>query len=794
MLVSYLWLKELVDFDLTPESLAVALTDLGLETSIADDRRGWYENVVTGRVVETATHPNADKLKLCKVHAGSGTKSIVCGAVNVAEGQAVAVALVGAKLPGGVTIERRKVRGELSEGMMVSEAELMLSGDHDGILTLDDNPPPGEKFGERYEVCDTILEVDLTPNRGDCLSMIGIARETAAVTGSRLNMPDASFNEDGSDNSSNHIKVEIKAPDLCPRYSGRMIVGLSPGPSPFWMRRRLSSVGLRSINNLVDVTNYVLIETGHPLHAFDHSMISGSRIIVRRAKAGERFVTLDSRTHTLDNDNLVIADAAKPVALAGVMGGENSEVTGSTTDVMLEAAFFDPASIRRTSKGLGIKSESSFRFERGTDVEGMIYAQDRATKLMAELGGGRALKGRVDAYPAPVERKKISLRYKRADKILGVDTPPDRAKEILARLGMNIADQDDLSVTVMAPQFRFDIEREIDLVEEIARFVGYNNVVSAIPEVPANTSGVGPELESRRSLRRHLISLGMMEGLRASFVSEADLDKLRLRADDPLRNLVKIDNPLSSDWTHLRSSLLPGMLSATGSGDIMIFEIGVVFSDAGDQPPNEKRCVAGIVSESMDPGLWSGRAGKRDIFHAKGIVESAMASLGFKNCLYRLSSHPFYYPKRQGDVIAGDAVLGHFGQIHPETLESYNIPQEIFAFELDLGKTASLPVPVAKHSPLSRIPSVKRDLAVLVKDDITSEQLEKSIFRHGGGKTREAVLFDVYSGEKIGPGLKSVAFSLEFRDDEKTMTDDQANAVFDRILEGLKTDCGARLR
>ncbi len=794
MFVSYLWLKELVDFDLDPESLAATLTDLGLETSIADDRRGWYENVVTGKVIETTAHPNADKLKLCKVRTGSETKNIVCGAPNVAEGQAVAVALVGAKLPGGVTIERRKVRGELSEGMIVSEAELMLLNDHDGILELDDDPPPGEKFGERYEVCDTVLEVDLTPNRGDCLSVLGIAREIAAVTGSKLNMPDASFDEDGSDDSSNHIKVEIKAPDLCPRYSGRMIVGLSLGLSPFWMRRRLSAVGLRSINNLVDVTNYVLIETGHPLHAFDHSMISGSRIIVRRAKANERFVTLDSRIHTLDNDNLVIADAAKPVALAGIMGGENSEVTGSTTDVMLEAAFFDPASIRRTSKALGIKSESSFRFERGTDVEGMIYAQDRATKLMAELGGGRALKGRVDAYPALVEREKISLRYKRADKILGLDTAPDRSNEILTRLGMNIVSRDELSVTVTAPSFRFDIEREIDLVEEIARFAGYNNVESAVPEVPANTSGVGSELESRRSLRRHLISLGMMEGLRASFVSEADLDRLRLPAGHPLRNLVKIDNPLSSDWTHLRSSLLPGMLSATGSGDTMIFEIGVVFSDAGDQPPDEKWCVAGIVSESMDPSLWGGRSGKRDFFHVKGIVESIMTLLGFKNCVCRASTHPFYYPKRQADIIVGKTALGHFGQIHPETLESYGISQEIFVFELDLSKAVSLPAPVTRYSSLSRIPSVKRDLAIIVKEDVTAEQLTRSIFRHGGSKTKKAILFDVYSGEKIGPGLKSVAFSLEFRDDEKTMTDDQANAVFDRILEGLKTDCGARLR
>ncbi len=801
MLISYLWLKELTDFDYTPEQLAVALTGLGLETSITDDRRGGYENIVTGKVIQVDSHPDADKLSVCKVDIGSGVvKTIVCGAPNVATGQAVPVALEGAVMPDGMKIKNRKVRGVASEGMIASEAELRFSDNHDGIMTLDDDPEPGEKFKDRYEACDVILELDLTPNRGDCLSMIGVAREVAAVaavagSGLVVKRPPALIKQ-SAEKVSKRLSVEISAPDLCPRYAGRIITGLKVAPSPFWMRRRLFALGVRSINNLVDITNYVLLETGHPLHAFDDSKISGGAIIVRRAKNGEKFTTLDGKEHQLSPENLVIADKKQAIALAGVMGGANSEVTEGTTSVILESAFFNPVSIRRTSRQLNIKSESSFRFERGCDVEGLIYAQDRAVSLMARLGGGLALEGRVDAYPSPAAKTKVTMRYQRADQILGIKTSRERVKEIFTRLEMEPVDEDESSVTVEAPHFRFDIEREIDLIEEVVRFVGFDSIEPKIPEVPASVSSMSRGLVARRFLRRHLRSLGMMEGMSYSFMSETDLDKLRLEENSVYRRLVKIDNPLSSEWTHLRSTLIPGLLaSASNADDCKLFEIGVVFINDGDKnPPVERWLVSGALTETIKPGLWIGRSGRRDFYHLKGIVESTVKALGYDKIEFKPSDHPFYYPKRQADIVLGSVTLGHFGQAHPKTLSAYEAPQELFLFEIDLDRLLDIEADVKMFTPINRFPSVKRDLAVVVPESVTVEQITASIRKHGAKRTREATLFDIYSGDKMIKGSKSVAFSLEFSDEEKTLTDEEANAIFEKILKGLKKDCGAELR
>ncbi|VAX16999.1 Phenylalanyl-tRNA synthetase beta chain [hydrothermal vent metagenome] len=798
MLVSYLWLKELADFDFTPEELAAALTGLGLETSIADDRRGGYENIVIGKVIQVDSHPDADKLSVCKVDTGSGMiKTIVCGAPNVAVGQAVPVALEGAVMPDGMKIKNRKVRGVASEGMIASEAELRFSDNHDGIMVLDDDPEPGEKFSDRYEACDVIVELDLTPNRGDCLGMIGVAREVAAVAGAGLGVKrPPTLIKESAEKVSKRLSVEISAPDLCPRYAGRVITGLQVAPSPFWMRRRLFALGVRSINNLVDITNYVLLETGHPLHAFDDSKIDGGAVIVRRAKNGEKFTSLDGKEHELNSENLVIADKKQAIALAGVMGGANSEVTESTTSVILESAFFNPVSIRRTSRQLNIKSESSFRFERGCDVEGLIYAQDRAVSLMSKLCGGSALKGRVDAYPSPVAKTKVTLRYQRADQILGIKTSKERVKEIFTRLEMEPVGEDESSVTVEAPHFRFDIEREIDLIEEVVRFVGFDRIEPNIPEVPASAESMSHSLTARRDLRRHLRSLGMMEGMSYSFMSETDLDKLRLPTDSVYRKLINIDNPLSSEWTHLRSTLIPGLLtSASNADDCKLFEIGVVFTDDGDEnPPVERWLVSGVITETVKPGLWSGRAGRRDFYHLKGIVESVIKTLGCGKVEFKPSDHPFYYPKRQADVVAGSVTLGHFGQAHPKTLGAYEAPQELFLFEIDLDRLLAVEAGVKMFTPINKFPSVKRDLAVVVPESVTVERLTVSIRKHGAKRTREAALFDIYSGDKVAKGSKSVAFSLEFSDDEKTLTDEEANAIFEKILKGLEKDCGARLR
>lgn len=795
MLISYLWLKDLVEFDQSPEKLAETLTSLGLECSLADDRRGWYQNMVVGKVMEVKPHPNADKLRLCRVDTGDGERSIVCGAPNVAEGQIVPVALQGAKLPNGMIIEKRKVRGEVSDGMICSEAELGLSEDHDGIMVLDDGTP-GDAFSEKFEVCDVVLEVDLTPNRGDCLSMIGIAREVAAATGGKLKPPPADI-EETSESASDSASVKIEAPDICPRYAVRVIKDAQIGPSPFWMRRRLAALGVRSINNVVDITNYVLMETGHPLHAFDHSLLAGAKIIVRRAREGEKFTTLDDKEHTLSSDNLVIADVEKAVALAGVMGGQNSEVSDSTKDILLESAYFDPRSIRRTAKSLGISSESSYRFERGTDVEGLIYAQDRAASLIEKLTCGVVLRGRIDAYPEAIEKRKITLRIPQVKRILGIEVGRDRAEDILKRLLMDIASSGDDAITVAAPHFRHDIEREIDLIEEVARLVGYGSVPTAIPRVAENEVGESGGLRVRRALRRHLSSLGMMEGMRVSFMGLKDLDRLLLPENHHLCDMVPIDNPLTSEWTHLRSTLTPGLIaSARGAEDAALFEIGVVFKSMGaDRPPKESWSLGGMLTENLRPGIWTGRAGKRDFYHVKGVVESILAFLWYSHKAgFSASSLPYYYPKRQAELFIDDRLAGSFGQVHPETLAAFEVDQEVFLFEMDLEILTDLNPGTPQYKTLPRFPSVKRDLAVVAPEDAMAEKLTASIRRSGGDKLREAEIFDIFRGEKIGAGKKSVAFSLEFRDDEKTMTDEEVDRIFDSIVDGLRNDFGAELR
>ena len=796
MLISYLWLKELVDFNLSPEELARTLTGLGLETVIRDDRRGWHKDIVIGLVKEVAPHPNADKLQLCTVDVGGAEKKIVCGAPNVSAGQFVPVALPGAVLHSGLKIESRKVRGEFSEGMICSEAELKLSESHDGIMVLEGDFKPGERLADRFEVCDVILEADLTPNRGDCLNMIGIAREVSAAVDMALKKPSKSITESNED-ASKSVSVEITAPDLCPRYTVRMIKGVKVGPSPFWMRRRLMALGVRPINNIVDITNYVLMETGHPLHAFDYSQVKGSKIIVRKAADGELFTTLDGKERTLNPGDLVIADGERAVALAGVMGGLNSEVKDTTADILLEAAFFNPTCIRKTGRAQGISSESSYRFERGADVEGLIYAQDRATSLMQVLCGGEVSRGRVDAYPAPVSKKEVTLRFARLNSILGITVGKETAVGFLRRLELDVKRQDENSVTVEIPHFRFDLEREIDLIEEVARHNGYDKLISSIPQVAVGEMEEDACFNIRRTLRRHLRAIGMYEGVRYSFISLADLDKARLPGGHSLRSVVAIDNPLSSEWTHMRPTLIPGLVSpAREAVDMRFFEIGKVFISRGEnEAPSETWKLGGMISEIVKTGVWSGRAGKRDFYHVKGVVESVLDFLGVGAvCALSPSDHPFYYPKRQADIVINGQAVGHFGQVHPEVIEAYSVPQELFAFEIGLDDLAAVKPAQKIYTQLTRFPSVKRDIALVVDESVTCESMIHSIKSHGAPVARSVEPFDIYRGERLGAGKKSLAFFMEFRDDTRTLTDEEADRVFEKIVAGVKEDCGAQLR
>ena len=732
MQVSYLWLKEFVDFDKSPEEVADILTGLGLECAVGEDRREWFGNIVTGRVIKKEKHPNADKLSLTQVDVGSEIKNIVCGAPNVAEGQSVVVALPGAVLPGGHAIKKSKIRGETSEGMICSEAELKLSDASGGIMILDDNPSPGQKLAEIYEVCDVVLEVDLTPNRGDCASMIGVARDFAAALNTELKIPADDFTEEAV-NTSSLVSVDIQAPDLCPRYTARVIRNAKLAPSPFWLRRRISAAGVRPVNNVVDITNYVLMETGHPLHAFDYHQIKEGQIIVRRATENEPFTALDGKELKLSSDYLVIADGEKAVALAGVMGGQNSEVTGDTKDILLESAFFQPSSIRKASKGQGLSSESSYRFERGTDVEGLVYAQNRAVKLLAEIAGGSITAGRVDVYPEAIKPKEVTMRFDRLNSIIGRDIRKDKAVSILESLKLKVQKRDDEAVTIKAPTFRFDIEREVDLIEEIARHVGYDSITADIPRMAAADVGVSPVYEMRRGVRRRLGAIGFSEAVGYSFICKEDLTALRLSPDREYFNTVAIDNPLTSEWTDLRTTLLPGLIRAMkGEEDYCLFETGVVFFSTGkNRSPEERWYLSGCMTAFKKPDLYTGKSATRDFFDCKGVVESIFSFLGYDG-LYNIvsSSEPFFYPKRQAAVSIDGPQVGVFGQLHPETIDQFEVGQDLFAFEIDLSRLARVLPTKWRYAPVSRFPSVKRDLAVVAPEEVAISQIESSIKIH----------------------------------------------------------------
>ncbi len=797
MLVSYNWLAELVELDgASPEEVAALLTDLGLEAAIADDRRGWFNKVVVGRVATCVKHPNADKLSITTVDVGgSAALNIVCGAANVREGIDVPVALIGATLPGDFKIEKRKVRGELSEGMICSEEELRLAESADGIMILDGAPAPGTPFGEAYEVCDTVIEVDLTPNRGDCASMIGIAREVAAKLAVDLRLPATPIAEEVT-RTSDLVTVDLQAFDLCPRYAARLIRGATGKPSPFWMRRRLQAAGIRAINAVVDVTNYVLMETGHPLHAFDASQIKDCGIVVRRAAEGEAFATLDGKSHKLSSDQLVIADADRGVALAGIMGGENSEVTDTTTDILLEAAFFFPGGIRKTARALGVSSESSYRFERGTDVEGLIYAQDRATSLIQQLAGGKVAAGRVDAYTDMVTHRKATLRFARLDAIAGLEIDRDEAIDILNRLGLETLDDHGTSADFAVPTHRWDLEREIDLIEEVIRHVGYGQIDSIIPSIPAADSPAPKALTLRSKARQALRTLGLTEGMSLSFMTPTDADRLSLPEEDPYRKMVAVDNPLTADHTHLRTTGLHNVIAVVAKADDMaLFDIGPVFEADGIDAPIERRTVTIAITQGMAPALYSGRSGKRDFFTLKGVVETTLTTLGYAGMVgYAPSESAWLHPRKQSALTVGDQLIGTFGELHPTVQEAFESSQTLLVAELDLTALAAVVRPTPQHRSGARFPISKRDLAVVVEEAITVGAVETTIRQAAGEGVQSVDLFDIFRSDKIGKGKKSLAYSLAFASRERTMTDDEVDGLMETILARLASECGATLR
>jgi len=793
MLVSYSWLKDYVDVSVDAKKLADDLTMSGSKVETIKSYGNEINNVVIGKIISIEKHPDADKLQVGIVDVGEEKLQIITGAQNIKVGDYIPVALHGSTLPGGVKIKRGKLRGLESNGMMCSANELGLDESllpdyqRNGIFILPELPI-GEDVKKALEL-DDVIEFEITPNRPDCLSVVGIARETAATYRKSYRMPEIKLSEVADKNPAN---VTIKADDLCFRYVARVIRNAKIGPSPIWMQMRLLKAGIRPINNIVDVTNYVMMELGQPLHAFDLDKVKNRHIIVRRAKDGEKLVTLDDKERTLDSEMLVIADEEKAIGLAGVMGGQNTEITDDTVNILIESANFKGSNIRHTSKKLGLRSEASSRFEKGLDPEITVMACNRAAQLMAELSGGEILNGIVDVYPKPIEEKVLSVRYKKINKLLGTNLTIDEMKEILTFLDFGvICDGENLVVKV--PAFRSDIEGEADIAEEIGRMYGYNNIEDTLLKGTQITAGVKTREQKLEDLVKEVfLSCGLNEVITTSFMGMKDLDKINLPDDSPLRKAVKIMNPLGEDQGYMRTTLLPSMLNVVYTNysrkvsDFKAFEISRVFIPKSlpleELPVEVKTAVIGMYGHDVD------------FLTLKGVIEVLLNVLNVSNVKYVRSENTLYHPGRSADIIVDGKCIGVFGEINPDIEENYDINREVYVAELNLELLFKHADDERKYKPLPKYPAVERDIAVLVDKDIFVSDIE-SIIRETGGKLVDDVkLFDVYTGENIPEDKKSVAYSIWYRSYERTLTDEEVKEVHDKIIRKLNEKLGAQLR
>jgi phenylalanyl-tRNA synthetase beta chain len=795
MRLSINWLKDFVDLTVPAADLADRLTLAGLEVEALEEVAPDFSGVVVAKVNRVEPHPQADRLQVAEVTDGRASYRVVCGAPNLTAGQLYPFAPLGAVVSGGHKIKAAKLRGIASEGMLLAEDELGLSSDHVGLMEIPQDLPLGQDLAAALNLADVVLEVAVTPNRPDCLSVLGLAREVAALLDQPLRHPEVIVAEVAAP-AHPLAKVTILDAVGCPRYAGRLVFDLTVGPSPFWLRRRLQLAGLRAINNLVDVTNYVLLEFGQPLHAFDFQKLHRGEIVVRRPRNGERFfVTLDDQERPLTPETLLICDGEKPVALAGVMGGLQSEVTAATKQVLIESAYFSPGSIRRTSKRLGLSTEASYRFERGVDPEGTIHALERAAQLMAAVGGGRVLAGRLDEYPQPIYRPRVTLRASRANAVLGTALPQAEMQRLLTRLHLPVVPRDGDTLEVQVPPFRGDLEREIDLIEEIARLAGFHQIPVTLPRGTLATRRAAPEARLRGEARQLLLGHGFFEAINYSFLSEK-LQALPAEGGEALR----LANPLSEEQAVMRTSLLPGLLEALRRNhlkqmaDVRLFELSKIFMPlAGAELPREEQWLTGVMSGGREESFWLASKAPVDFFDLKGVVETLLQGLLVPEVSFRGGTLPAYL--RQGArVYSRDQELGVLGELAPQIGEKLDLEGPVWAFELNFQTLAAAAQPFPLFTPLPRYPAVYLDIALIVPDEVPAARVAQELYYHGAPWLVEARLFDVYTGAPIPPGKRSLAFRLSYRDPERTLTDEAVNRHHEALVKTLQEELGAELR
>lgn len=803
MQVSFRWLKDYVDIDLDPRALADELTMAGLEVEAVREYKPAFEGVVVAKILSVRPHPDADKLSLCEVTTGEKTYPIVCGAANIKAGDLVPLAMVGASIPGGYVIKSSKIRGEQSEGMLCSEEELGIGPDHTGILHLPAEVKLGQDLADALNLSDVILDVGVTPNRADCLSILGIAREVAAITGKKLRYPSVQFTENGEE-IEKYAAVDIIDPDLCPRYTARLIKGVTIKPSPRWMRLRLEAAGVRAINNVVDATNFVMLEMGQPLHAFDFRFLEERRIVVRRSSKDEEFISLDGKLRVLNDETLMICDGKKAVAIAGIMGGENSEVKDDTDTILLESAFFNPIAIRRASKGLGMGTDAAFRFERRVDPGGVVRALNRATQLIAEMSGGIICKGYIDRYPLKVESpENILLRNCKVKEILGDQVEKSEIKKILTRLEMKVTSTGKDCYSVTPPTFRGDISREIDLIEEIARLHGYHRVPSSIPSIPPRSD----LRNQRQTVSGNILSLmkgcGYSEVINYSFTAPGSADILRLDEKDEKRRSVRITNPLTEDQSVMRTTLVFGLLEVLkinnniGCLDLKIVEQGrIFFADGNRELPTEKERIAGLIAGSRYDNLWHFNNVASDFYDLKGCVENILDGLRVKNFLFRSAEDiPFLHPGRACRIFIGGDEAGVLGEVHPDVLRKMDLNGRVTVFEIDIDIiAANVSGGVARYREYSNFPSVTRDVAFLVDRGLESNVI-LDVIRASGEELLETVgVFDVYDGKGIEDARKSLGVRFTYRSSNHTLTDEEVSLIHGKLIEKVVQLTDAKIR
>ena len=801
MLVSLKWLKDYIDLELSAEELADRLTMAGLEVDEIQTLAPKFSGVVVAKILSVRPHPNADKLSLCDVTDGVETYPIVCGAKNIHAGDVVPLAKAGAVIPGGYTIKSTTLRGEKSEGMLCSEAELEIGDDASGILQMPADMALGRPLQEALDLGDTVLDIGITPNRSDCLSMIGIAREAAALTGKKMKMPDVKVRESAQDVSL-LSSVTIEDADLCPRYTARLIQNVTIGGTPVWMKTRLEAAGLRAINNVVDVTNFVMLEMGQPLHAFDFRFLEEGRIVVRKSKPGEEFISLDEKSRLLPENTLLICDGKKPVAIAGIMGGLNSEVKEDTRTILLESAYFNPASIRRSSRRLGMPTDAAFRFERGIDPEGVVRALDRAAQLIAELSGGEVCRNYLDEYPAKIKAvENIPLRMDRVRQVIGARVPAREAVRILKSIGMALRREGKGAYRVTPPSFRVDIEREIDLIEEIARLYGYDRVPSTLPSVSVSEAETVPRLALEERIRQLMTGAGYSEIINYSFSSPDSAEALGLSPEDERRRFVVIKNPLTEDQSIMRTTLAYGLLETlkknlhNASFNLKLFEIGRTFFKRHDgELPEEKNILAALAAGKAADDLWGSKVSV-DFYDLKGSLENIFQDLKLDSCRCRTeTSEPFLHPGQSCGVYIGDVRVGFLGKAHPEVLKKMDIRSDAYLFEINLDLLGKQTGRRIRYRELSKFPAVQRDVAFVVPESMESEKMLEIVLSQHEDLLENVSIFDIYSGKGLEERTKSLGLRFSYRALDRTLTDAEINSIHNRIVQNTVQQTGAKIR